>query len=64
MVKTRDKATKRQEVDRIRGSKIRMERTKKGIRIISKKHSNKKVKRVLSIRNGKRTIQKSRILEL
>ena len=64
MVKTQDKATKLQEVGRIKGSNLKMEKIKKEIRIISKKHSNKKVKRVLSIKSGKRITQKSRILEL
>ena len=64
MVKAQDKVTKRQEVGRIKGSKIKMEKTRKVIRTTSKKHSNKKGKRELSIKNGKRIIQKSRILEL
>ena len=64
MVKAQDKVTRRQEVGKIKGSKIKMGKTRKEIRTTSKKHSNKKVKRVLSIRNGKRIIQKSKILEL
>ena len=64
MVKARNKVTKHQEVGRIKGSKIKMEKTRKVIRITSKKHSNRKVKRVLNIKNGKKIIQKFRILEL
>ena len=63
MVKARDKVTRRQEVDS-KESKIKMEKIRKEIRTTSRKYSNKKVKRVLSIRNGKRIIQKSRILGL
>ena len=64
MANARDKVIKRQEEGRIKGSKIRMEKIRKEIRIISKKHSNRKVKRVRNIKNGKRIIQKFRILEL
>ena len=65
MAKTRDKVTKLQETElRTKAIKIRMARIRKEIRITSKKLSNKKAKKELNTRSGKRTTLKFRILEL
>ena len=61
--KTQDKVTKLQETE-LRTKAIKMARIRKEIRITSKKLSNKKAKKELNTRSGKRTTLKFRILEL
>lgn len=65
MAKTQDKVTRLQEMElRTKASKIKMERIRKEIRITHKKLCNKKAKKELNTRSGKRTTLKFRILEL
>ena len=65
MAKFQDKVTKLQETElRTKASRIRMARIRKEIRITLKKLSNKKAKKELNTRNGKKTTLKFKILEL
>ena len=65
MAKIQDKVTKLQETElRTKASRIRMARIRKEIRITLKKLSNKKAKKELNTRNGKKTTLKFKILEL
>ena len=65
MAKIQDKVTKLQETElRTKASRIRMARIRKEIRITLKKLSNKKAKKELNTRSGKRTTLKFKILEL